>query len=89
MSEIPLDEEIKELLVTITPRQIRKGLRLSQNQFAETYWIPLPTIKKWEGIAFNTSPSIDKIRIPLADYVAHLIEEKIKLTTASSENTTK
>lgn len=37
MSEIPLDEEIKELLVTITPRQIRKGLRLSQNQFAETY----------------------------------------------------
>ena len=29
-------------------RAIRKGLHLSQQEFAEAYRIPLPTVKNWE-----------------------------------------
>jgi putative transcriptional regulator len=29
-------------------RSIRRGLHMSQQRFAETYRIPLPTLKNWE-----------------------------------------
>ena len=45
---IPVDGVKKSVVYTIRPQDVREGLKMSQQEFAHSFGIPLATLRNWE-----------------------------------------